>query len=410
MVVLTHQPPDDWPRGGVPIHFVSGVEAAMAKAQELAGDKHVSVAGATATREVLDAGLLDEIVISLVPVILGEGIPWFAGAKGPVRPVGPGDHRRPRRDAPALPGGRSSRLGRVADLPDLSRYDDWLAWLTERAASDPDARCAWVGGFGGHGRVRRVVRPRRRRAVHAGHVDRGLHPLAGRGAGGLRRARRLGGPRARVAGRAAVLRQPPGPARPAARADPPHRPARLGPVGPALAPRHPPARDADRAARPGGAGRPRGGGRPRGAGGRGLAVAPAPVDRRVAGQPRDRPRSRRGGHRLLPALRAAPRWSGWSGPEHCPARHDFGLRYLREDLPAEVADRVESLVPGAARPGRCASCPATASPGSTSCWLSGRSGPGTRAAAGRGSRTRGSARRRTGTARASPRRSARAGR
>ena len=84
MVVLTHDPPDDWPRGGVPIHFVSGAEAAMAKAQELAGDKDVSIAGATATREVLDAGLLDEIVVSLVPVILGEGIPWFAGARGPV--------------------------------------------------------------------------------------------------------------------------------------------------------------------------------------------------------------------------------------------------------------------------------------------------------------------------------------
>ena len=33
--------------------------------------------------------------------------------------------------------------------------------------------------------------------------------------------------------------------------------------------------------------------------------------------------------------------------EHCPWRHDFGLRYLREDLPDEVADRVEELVPGA---------------------------------------------------------------
>ena len=84
MVVLTHEAPDDWPRGGVPIHFVSGVEAAMAKAKELAGDKDVSIAGATATREVLDAGLLDEIVVSLVPVILGEGIPWFAGSRGPV--------------------------------------------------------------------------------------------------------------------------------------------------------------------------------------------------------------------------------------------------------------------------------------------------------------------------------------
>ncbi len=85
MVVLTHAAPDDWPRGGVPIHFVSGAEAAVAKAQDLAGDKDVSIAGATATREVLDAGLLDEIVVSLVPVILGEGIPWFAGSRGPVK-------------------------------------------------------------------------------------------------------------------------------------------------------------------------------------------------------------------------------------------------------------------------------------------------------------------------------------
>jgi predicted nucleotidyltransferase len=33
--------------------------------------------------------------------------------------------------------------------------------------------------------------------------------------------------------------------------------------------------------------------------------------------------------------------------EHCPWRHDFGMRYLREDLPPDVADAVEELVPGA---------------------------------------------------------------
>ena len=85
MVVLTHNPPADWPRDGVPIHFVAGAEAAVAKAQELAGGKDLSVAGGMATRVVMDAGLLDEIVVSLVPVILGEGVPWFAGSHGPVR-------------------------------------------------------------------------------------------------------------------------------------------------------------------------------------------------------------------------------------------------------------------------------------------------------------------------------------
>lgn len=32
--------------------------------------------------------------------------------------------------------------------------------------------------------------------------------------------------------------------------------------------------------------------------------------------------------------------------ECCPWRHDFGLRYLRADLPAGLADRVEALLPG----------------------------------------------------------------
>jgi predicted nucleotidyltransferase len=32
--------------------------------------------------------------------------------------------------------------------------------------------------------------------------------------------------------------------------------------------------------------------------------------------------------------------------QHCPPRHDFGLRYLRTDLPAGMAERVEALLPG----------------------------------------------------------------
>ena len=50
---------------------------------------------------------------------------------------------------------------------------------------------------------------------------------------------------------------------------------------------------------------------------------------------------RHGLHLLVRLLRA----------EHCPERHDYGLRYLRDDLPADVADRLEALVPGhATRP------------------------------------------------------------
>jgi dihydrofolate reductase len=87
MVVVTHDPPEDWPRDGVPITFVSdGIEHAVAEARELAGDGVVGVAGAAVARECLAAGLLDEVVINLVPVVMGRGIPFFAGvANAPVR-------------------------------------------------------------------------------------------------------------------------------------------------------------------------------------------------------------------------------------------------------------------------------------------------------------------------------------
>jgi dihydrofolate reductase len=86
MVVLTHHPPDDWPRDGVPITFATTVEDAVAEAKALAGDKVVSVAGAAAARSCLDAGLLDEVYINLVPVAIGSGVPFLGGIEnGPVR-------------------------------------------------------------------------------------------------------------------------------------------------------------------------------------------------------------------------------------------------------------------------------------------------------------------------------------
>jgi len=84
IVVLTHEPPDQHP-DGVPYFFVADIEAAIARAREVAGDLDVAISGGTVARQALDAGLLDVIAVSLVPVVLGAGIPWFAGAQGPVR-------------------------------------------------------------------------------------------------------------------------------------------------------------------------------------------------------------------------------------------------------------------------------------------------------------------------------------
>ena len=84
IVVVTHTPPESHPEG-VPYYFVSSIEDAIAQAREVAGDLDVGIAGGTLARQALDAGLLEVIDICLVPVVLGSGIPWFAGAQGPVR-------------------------------------------------------------------------------------------------------------------------------------------------------------------------------------------------------------------------------------------------------------------------------------------------------------------------------------
>ncbi|MEU0271480.1 dihydrofolate reductase family protein [Streptomyces sp. NPDC006307] len=83
VVVVTHSVPDGWPREGAPFHFVTdGVEPAVALARELAGDgRHVGVNGGTIAQQCLDAGLLDEVGVDLVPVLLGGGTPFFTDLK-----------------------------------------------------------------------------------------------------------------------------------------------------------------------------------------------------------------------------------------------------------------------------------------------------------------------------------------
>jgi dihydrofolate reductase len=74
--VVTHQPPADWPHTDT-FTFVGGVEEAVERARQAAGDKNVVVASTKTTQQCLDAGLLDAINVDLVPVLLGEGVRWF---------------------------------------------------------------------------------------------------------------------------------------------------------------------------------------------------------------------------------------------------------------------------------------------------------------------------------------------
>jgi dihydrofolate reductase len=80
VVVLTHSVPDGWPREDAPFTFVTdGIERAIEVATELAGDKVVGLNGGTIASQALNAGLLDEIWVDLVPVLLGDGTPFFSG-------------------------------------------------------------------------------------------------------------------------------------------------------------------------------------------------------------------------------------------------------------------------------------------------------------------------------------------
>ena len=90
-VVLTHHPPEDRPQADENFVFVTeGIEAAVAKARGIAGDKDVGVNGGQMARQALEAGLLDEIGVELVPVVLGAGTPLFADLEsGPVEFEGP---------------------------------------------------------------------------------------------------------------------------------------------------------------------------------------------------------------------------------------------------------------------------------------------------------------------------------
>src|SRR3954447_9393285 len=61
--------------GGTTFHFVAdGFESAFAQARAAAGDQEIDIAGGASTvRQALAAGAIDELVLDIVPVLLGAG-------------------------------------------------------------------------------------------------------------------------------------------------------------------------------------------------------------------------------------------------------------------------------------------------------------------------------------------------
>ncbi|HZT15219.1 MAG TPA: dihydrofolate reductase family protein [Gaiellaceae bacterium] len=78
--VLTHHPREPLEMdGGTTFHFVTdGILAALERARAAAGDADVSLGGgASVAQQYMAAGLLDELVVSVVPILLGAGARLF---------------------------------------------------------------------------------------------------------------------------------------------------------------------------------------------------------------------------------------------------------------------------------------------------------------------------------------------
>jgi dihydrofolate reductase len=86
--VVTHHASDT----PVPdVTFVGDLDSGVAAAKAAAGEKYVNILGANIARQCLEAGVLDEILMVIAPVMLGDGVRIF-------------DH----------PGGTSVKLERIS--------------------------------------------------------------------------------------------------------------------------------------------------------------------------------------------------------------------------------------------------------------------------------------------------------
>jgi dihydrofolate reductase len=83
VVVVTHRPPADWDFPDAPFTFLTeGVPSAVAQARTIAGDKDISVTPGTIAGQALAGGLVDEVLVDLVPVVFGAGVRYFGDYAG----------------------------------------------------------------------------------------------------------------------------------------------------------------------------------------------------------------------------------------------------------------------------------------------------------------------------------------
>ena len=82
--VVTHQPPENWPFPDAPYTFVTdGLASAVAQAKAYAGERDVAVTAGNVTGQAVEAGLVDEVAVAMVPVVFGSGVRFFGDYAGP---------------------------------------------------------------------------------------------------------------------------------------------------------------------------------------------------------------------------------------------------------------------------------------------------------------------------------------
>lgn len=72
--VVTHQPPIEAPAD---VEFATDLGRAIAASREAAGVKYVAVLGAEVARGCLELGELDEVLVFVEPILLGDGVRLF---------------------------------------------------------------------------------------------------------------------------------------------------------------------------------------------------------------------------------------------------------------------------------------------------------------------------------------------
>ena len=78
VIVLQSRARESVKKGKTQFHFVTdGIESAIKKAKEIAGEKYVALHGASSVQQALKAGLLDEFHMNIAHVLLGEGVRLF---------------------------------------------------------------------------------------------------------------------------------------------------------------------------------------------------------------------------------------------------------------------------------------------------------------------------------------------